>query len=138
MNNNIQTENREVSNLELGTTLYVFCRFYTITAPGTIRTESNYTIVVSLHQSAGPATINVGLKGPQLLKSKKIELQPYSTKKITFNVSDYLRSDSVYKKHFNFSFLTFLMDLTTSSLKDPTDSSSTIPQNYSSIPSAFK
>lgn len=81
------TEMREASNLELGTTLYVAYRFYTITAPGTIRTESNYTIVVSLHQSAAPATINVGLKGPQLSKSKTIEIQPYSTKKITFNVS---------------------------------------------------
>ncbi|XP_044316278.1 CD109 antigen-like isoform X4 [Drosophila rhopaloa] len=59
---------------------------YTVVGPGTIRSNSTYNVVVSVHKADGPSQIKVSLNGPSYNETKQIELPPMSTENVEFEV----------------------------------------------------
>uniref|UniRef100_A0A6P4EP21 TEP1-F n=1 Tax=Drosophila rhopaloa TaxID=1041015 RepID=A0A6P4EP21_DRORH len=59
---------------------------YTVVGPGTIRSNSKYNVVVSIHKADGPSQIKVSLNGPSYNETKQIELPPMSTENVEFEV----------------------------------------------------
>ncbi|KAI8041965.1 hypothetical protein M5D96_003262 [Drosophila gunungcola] len=59
---------------------------YTVVGPGTIRSNSKYNVVVSVHKADGPSQIKVSLNGPSYNETKQIELPPMSTESVEFEV----------------------------------------------------
>ncbi|KAL5279600.1 CD109.2 family protein [Megaselia abdita] len=66
---------------------------YSVSAPGTIRSESDYHVVVSLHKSENPATFKIGLIGPKLTESKTVEVKPFSTEIVKFDLPELTEGD---------------------------------------------
>ncbi|XP_055839803.1 thioester-containing protein 1 allele R1-like [Episyrphus balteatus] len=60
--------------------------FYSVIAPGTLRSKSDYHVTASLHDAPSPCKIKVGLIGPEYYVSQTIEIQPRSSKSIRFEV----------------------------------------------------
>ncbi|XP_055917708.1 thioester-containing protein 1 allele R1-like [Eupeodes corollae] len=60
--------------------------FYSVIAPGTLRSKSDYHVTASLHDAPSPCKIKVGLIGPEYYVSQTIEIQPRSSKSIKFEV----------------------------------------------------
>ncbi|XP_013104382.2 CD109 antigen [Stomoxys calcitrans] len=60
--------------------------YYTIVAPGSIQSDTEYAVTVSLHNNPEPATIKVGITGPSYNESKTIELSAYTAETLKFNV----------------------------------------------------
>ncbi|XP_013108376.2 thioester-containing protein 1 allele R1 isoform X1 [Stomoxys calcitrans] len=60
--------------------------YYSIVAPGTIRSNRNYSVCVSLHDAASPATIRLTLLSltSTLRLSHDVVLEPYESKLIDF------------------------------------------------------
>lgn len=54
--------------------------------PGTLRSNSKYNVVVSVHKADGPSQIKVSLNGPSYNETKQIELPPMSTQNVEFEV----------------------------------------------------
>ncbi|XP_055840284.1 CD109 antigen isoform X8 [Episyrphus balteatus] len=59
---------------------------YTIVAPGTLRSKSDYHVSVSVHDAPSACKIKVGLSGPEFDKSETVEVPPKSSKVIMFQV----------------------------------------------------
>ncbi|XP_017115777.1 CD109 antigen isoform X4 [Drosophila elegans] len=59
---------------------------YTVVGPGTIRSNSKYNVVVSVHKADGPSQIKVSLNGPSYNETKQIGLPPMSTESVEFEV----------------------------------------------------
>ncbi|KAH8412151.1 hypothetical protein KR009_000193 [Drosophila setifemur] len=59
---------------------------YSVVGPGTIRSNSKYNVVVSVHQADGPSQIRVSLNGPSYNETKEIEVPPMSIQNVEFEV----------------------------------------------------
>lgn len=55
-------------------------------APGTIQSNYEYSVSVTVHENSEPATIKVGLNGPSLNETKTVEVQPSHTEIVNFEV----------------------------------------------------
>ncbi|XP_075152773.1 thioester-containing protein 1 allele S3-like [Haematobia irritans] len=60
--------------------------YYTIIAPGTIQSDYDYTVTVSVTDISDPATINISISGPSLDETKTIEVQPFTSETVLFNI----------------------------------------------------
>lgn len=61
-------------------------RYYTIVAPGTIQSDYDYIVTVTVHDNAEPATVKVGISGPSYKETKTVEVQPFASKIVHFDV----------------------------------------------------
>ncbi|KMY88821.1 CD109 antigen isoform X3 [Drosophila simulans] len=59
---------------------------YSVVGPGTLRSNSKYNVVVSVHKADAPSQIKVSLNGPSYNETKQIELPPMSTQNVEFEV----------------------------------------------------
>lgn len=66
--------------------LIIFCSLYSVVGPGTIRSNSKYNVIVSVHKAEGPSKINVSLNGPSFNETKEIEVLPMATQNVEFEV----------------------------------------------------
>ncbi|KAM7352888.1 thioester-containing protein 2 isoform 4-T4 [Cochliomyia hominivorax] len=60
--------------------------FYSVVAPGTIQSEYDYSVSVTVHENSEPATIKVCLVGPSLSKSKTVDVAPSHTEIVKFKI----------------------------------------------------
>ncbi|XP_075151009.1 CD109 antigen-like [Haematobia irritans] len=60
--------------------------YYTIVAPGSIQSDTDYTVTVTVHDNTETATIKVGISGPSYNETKTIDLPPYSAEIVHFEV----------------------------------------------------
>lgn len=60
------------------------CSYYSIVAPGIIKSNRKYMVVVSLHEAREPATIKLRLQGPFYHAEHNVYLQPYQTRAVMF------------------------------------------------------
>lgn len=63
-----------------------FCRYYTIVAPGTIQSNSDFGATVTLHGNSEPAVIKIGISGPSYNETKTVEVQPFGSEIVEFDV----------------------------------------------------
>ncbi|TMW42714.1 hypothetical protein DOY81_012205, partial [Sarcophaga bullata] len=76
----------------------VACKsYYTVIAPGTIKSNRNYTVTVSLHEANEPSTIQISIEGPSLNEAKNVYLRPFETKQIDFMPQKLLDGDYKFK-----------------------------------------
>ncbi|KNC22899.1 hypothetical protein FF38_00367 [Lucilia cuprina] len=61
-----------------------FLIYYTINAPGVIKSNRKYSVFAALHDASGPCSMRIGLEGPNLNEFKDINLQPYESQLIDF------------------------------------------------------
>ncbi|XP_061393293.1 thioester-containing protein 1 allele R1-like [Musca vetustissima] len=61
-------------------------RYYTIVAPGTLQSGSEYTATVSIHDSYETASIKIGISGPSYNKTKTIEVPAYGSQMVRFDI----------------------------------------------------
>ncbi|XP_068143587.1 thioester-containing protein 1 allele R1 isoform X1 [Drosophila tropicalis] len=59
---------------------------YSIIAPNTLRPNSQYHVAVSLHKSPEPTHMKVGILGSSYTDFKTVELRPYSTQLLHFEI----------------------------------------------------
>ncbi|XP_061400995.1 alpha-2-macroglobulin-like [Musca vetustissima] len=57
---------------------------YSIIAPGTLKSNRKYSVVVTLHNATEPATIRCGIIGPSYNQTENIVLQPFESQQIDF------------------------------------------------------
>ncbi|TMW41504.1 hypothetical protein DOY81_013416, partial [Sarcophaga bullata] len=67
--------------------------YYTITAPGEIKSNRKYTVAVALHEATGPCSIRVSIEGPSFKESKDVNLKPYELKSLDFLPKKLLSGD---------------------------------------------
>ncbi|XP_073826182.1 thioester-containing protein 1 allele R1-like [Musca autumnalis] len=60
--------------------------YYTIVAPGTIQSGSEYTVTVAVHDTYETARINVAIVGPSYNETKTIEVPSYGTEMVHFDI----------------------------------------------------
>ncbi|XP_075152774.1 CD109 antigen-like [Haematobia irritans] len=65
--------------------------YYTIVAPGTIQSDYDYVVTVSVTDISDPATINVSISGPSYNETKTIEVQPCTSETVLFNLPPVLQ-----------------------------------------------
>lgn len=65
----------------------LFARLYSIIAPNTVRPNSQYHVAVSLHQAVESARIKVGILSSSYTDFKTVEMRPFSTQLLHFEVS---------------------------------------------------
>ncbi|XP_046805127.1 CD109 antigen-like [Lucilia cuprina] len=71
--------------IQLSMVLLVFSEnYYSINAPGVIKSNRKYSVVVSLHEASETCSIRVGLEGPNFNEFKDVSLQPFESKVIDF------------------------------------------------------
>ncbi|XP_061388902.1 thioester-containing protein 1 allele S3-like [Musca vetustissima] len=58
--------------------------YYSIIAPGVVKSNHKYTIVVTLHEAPEPVKINLRMQGPSYHMQGDVYLQSYETKIVTF------------------------------------------------------
>ncbi|XP_037809412.1 CD109 antigen-like [Lucilia sericata] len=58
--------------------------YYSINAPGVIKSNRKYSVVVSLHEASEPCSIRVGLEGTSFNEFKDVSLQPFESKVLDF------------------------------------------------------
>ncbi|XP_065356090.1 thioester-containing protein 1 allele S3-like [Calliphora vicina] len=58
--------------------------YYSINAPGVIKSNRVYSVVVALHETSGPCSIRVGIQGPNFNEFRDVNLQPFELKQIEF------------------------------------------------------
>ncbi|XP_065358197.1 thioester-containing protein 1 allele S3-like [Calliphora vicina] len=58
--------------------------YYSINAPGVIKPNRKYSVVVALHEAEGPCSLRVGIGGFGFNESRVVDLQPYEAKLIEF------------------------------------------------------
>ncbi|XP_073822199.1 thioester-containing protein 1 allele S3-like [Musca autumnalis] len=58
--------------------------YYSIIAPGTIKSNRKYSVVVTLHDAVEPATIRFGIVGPSYNQTQSVSLQPYESQQVDF------------------------------------------------------
>uniref|UniRef100_A0A1A9W1S3 TEP1-F n=1 Tax=Glossina brevipalpis TaxID=37001 RepID=A0A1A9W1S3_9MUSC len=59
---------------------------YSIIAPNTLRPNSQYHVAVSIHKASGPVKVQVGIVGSAYSELKVIEVRPYSTELVQFEI----------------------------------------------------
>lgn len=59
---------------------------YTVIAPGTIRSESKYSVAVSVHKADKPCVIDVEINGKFYNDTKRVTVDEMSTQKVEFDV----------------------------------------------------
>ncbi|XP_037812878.1 CD109 antigen-like, partial [Lucilia sericata] len=67
--------------------------YYSINAPGVIKSNRKYSVFAALHEASGPCSIRIGIEGPSLNEFKDVNLQPYETKLIEFFPKKLLSGD---------------------------------------------
>uniref|UniRef100_A0A1I8NLA8 TEP1-F n=1 Tax=Stomoxys calcitrans TaxID=35570 RepID=A0A1I8NLA8_STOCA len=65
--------------------------YYSIIAPGVIKSYRKYTVAVALHEANQPATIKISIEG--LSAVEEVTVQPYETKNVHFNISKLERAN---------------------------------------------
>uniref|UniRef100_A0A1I8PV47 TEP1-F n=1 Tax=Stomoxys calcitrans TaxID=35570 RepID=A0A1I8PV47_STOCA len=58
--------------------------FYSIVAPGTLKSNRKYTVAITLHENPQPATIRVSIEGPRYNESKQVTVAPLETQELHF------------------------------------------------------
>ncbi|XP_073829316.1 thioester-containing protein 1 allele S1-like [Musca autumnalis] len=58
--------------------------YYSLLAPGVIKSNRNYTIYLTLHQSPEPVKINILIDGPTYEMATEVFLKPFESQIITF------------------------------------------------------
>ncbi|KAM7352866.1 thioester-containing protein 1 allele R1-like [Cochliomyia hominivorax] len=58
--------------------------YYSILAPGVMKSNRKYNVIITLHDSETPCIIRVGVGGRSYNNSDEVELQPFETKMIEF------------------------------------------------------
>ncbi|XP_073822275.1 thioester-containing protein 1 allele S3-like [Musca autumnalis] len=58
--------------------------YYSIIAPGVIKSNHKYTVIATLHQALEPAKINIRIEGPSYRMTNDVYLQPHESKSIVF------------------------------------------------------
>ncbi|XP_061386557.1 thioester-containing protein 1 allele S3-like [Musca vetustissima] len=58
--------------------------YYSLIAPGYIKSNRNYTVHITLHESSEPVKINIYLEGPTYGFEKELFLKPFESQAITF------------------------------------------------------
>ncbi|KAI8124963.1 CD109 antigen [Lucilia cuprina] len=66
---------------ELGSKMQVY---YSINAPGVIKSNRKYSVFVALHDASEPCSIRIAIEGPSLNEFKDVNLKPYETQLIDF------------------------------------------------------
>ncbi|XP_065356089.1 thioester-containing protein 1 allele S3-like [Calliphora vicina] len=80
--------------LILCTALAVNCEsYYSINAPGVIKSNRKYPVVVTLHEASEPCTIRLGIAGPSLNESQDVNLKPFESKLIEFSPNKLMQGD---------------------------------------------
>lgn len=59
---------------------------YSIVAPGTLRSKSNYHVTVSIHDAPSACKVKIGLVGPELDKTETVDVEPKSSKTVMFQL----------------------------------------------------
>ncbi|KNC22900.1 hypothetical protein FF38_00366 [Lucilia cuprina] len=67
--------------------------YYSINAPGVIKSNRKYTVFTALHEASGPCSIRIAIEGPNFNEFQDITLQPYETKVIDFFPKKLLHGD---------------------------------------------
>ncbi|XP_037812877.1 CD109 antigen-like isoform X3 [Lucilia sericata] len=81
--------NRTLSSALIFLQILIFVNasgFYSIVAPGTIQSQHDYSVSVTLHENSEPATIKVGIKGPSYNEEKTIDISPSQTEIVNFEI----------------------------------------------------
>ncbi|XP_075152783.1 CD109 antigen-like isoform X4 [Haematobia irritans] len=60
--------------------------FYTIVAPGTIQSNYEYTVSVSLHDTSEPSTVQLNITSTKYNASETVEVSPDGTKVVHFDI----------------------------------------------------
>ncbi|XP_046810401.1 CD109 antigen-like [Lucilia cuprina] len=66
---------------------FIVCQkysYYSIIAPGLMKSNRKYTVAVTLHDSSTPCTISIAIAGRSFNASDKVMLQPFESKNIVF------------------------------------------------------
>ncbi|XP_037809420.1 CD109 antigen-like [Lucilia sericata] len=58
--------------------------YYTINAPGVIKSNRKYTVIVALHEANNSCLMRVGIEGPGFKEFKDVNLEPYESKLLEF------------------------------------------------------
>lgn len=60
------------------------CSYYSIIAPGTLKSNRKYSVVVTLHDATEPTTIRCGIVGPSYNHNEEVVLQPFASQQLDF------------------------------------------------------
>ncbi|XP_037921191.1 CD109 antigen-like isoform X10 [Hermetia illucens] len=71
--------------------------YYTVTAPGTIRSNTPYNVSVTTHNSDKPIKCKIDITGPDYTDSQTVEVEPHTTQIVQFNVPKIPSDDNEYK-----------------------------------------
>ncbi|XP_061390945.1 thioester-containing protein 1 allele R1-like, partial [Musca vetustissima] len=69
---------------------------YSIIAPGTLKSNRKYSVVVTLHNATEPATIRCGIIGPSYNQTENIVLQPFESQQIDFMPTKLIRGTHMF------------------------------------------
>ncbi|XP_005182170.2 thioester-containing protein 1 allele R1 [Musca domestica] len=58
--------------------------YYSIIAPGTLKSNRKYSVVLTLHDATEPATIRCGIVGPSYNHNEEVVLQPFASQQLDF------------------------------------------------------
>ncbi|XP_037809417.1 CD109 antigen-like [Lucilia sericata] len=58
--------------------------YYSINAPGVIKSNHKYSVIVTLHEASGPCSIRVGVDGPGFKEYQDVNLEPFESKLLNF------------------------------------------------------
>ncbi|XP_037809421.1 CD109 antigen-like [Lucilia sericata] len=58
--------------------------YYSINAPGVIKSNRKYSVFAALHEANGPCSLRIIIEGPSYNEYKDIDLQPFESKLIHF------------------------------------------------------
>lgn len=79
------------------TNLNLFKSFYSINAPGTIKSNRKYSVVLALHEASESCSIRITVEGPNFNDTKEVTLQPYESKLIDFLPNKLITGDYTLK-----------------------------------------
>lgn len=60
--------------------------YYSVIAPGVLKSNRKYTVVASLHEAIEPALMRISIVGPSYHATQEVFLRPYETKKVQFDI----------------------------------------------------
>lgn len=88
---------------------FFFSSYYTVTAPGTIRSNTPYNVSVTTHNSDKPIKCKIDITGPDYTDSQTVEVEPHTTQIVQFNVCiQHIMTREIFfakkKQNYNFSF----------------------------------
>ncbi|KAM7352029.1 thioester-containing protein 1 allele S3-like isoform 2-T2 [Cochliomyia hominivorax] len=71
--------------------------YYSINAPGIIKSNRKYSVFVAVHEANDPCTLRVGIEGPNFNEFKNISLKPFESQLIEFFPNKLITGDYVLK-----------------------------------------